>query len=380
MSRVRKPFVLATYDTSLGAGRFSSDWVPTLNQQARTYPEAVGPFKILNFGHGGWTSNDLLAGVNDVIKLQPTHVWTELGAINDCVDFGGGPAVSLATKNANNLSMLNQIIAGVPGVDITVMTMSSVSVSQTARTTLATYYAAEMTLAAGLGLRTLDLYAGWPKPLDSSLTYGATPFVSNPGNVAGLVDGCTFDPTHAGSNIILSGDLFEGQVATDGDGVVLGTQPFVGVQHFEVLIGNNTAGGRPYIGAAAHGINVNRLLGSEAYGVGIDAGGGVSGGPGGSVPFSFLKGDVVGVDLDYPNHRIRWTKGAVVSAWFDITTVCSFGPVYPAVGFYYTNTWFSGHFNVDGDGLHPLWPAVSQYSYPSWVALVRSLMAAYWPN
>lgn len=169
--QVLKPFVLACYDTSLGAGRLSADWVPTLNAAIRTYPEAKGPVRILNMGHGGWTSNDLLAGTQDVINLQPSHILTELGAINDCFDGGSGPAVSLATKNANNTSMINGWKSAIPGVDITVMTMSSVSAIQTGRSQLATYYAAELTLATSLSVRGQDNYANWPKPLAQNLTY-----------------------------------------------------------------------------------------------------------------------------------------------------------------------------------------------------------------
>lgn len=171
MTQVLKPLVLVCTGTSLTAGRLSADWVARLNAAARAFPEAKGPVIIYNMGHGGWTSTDLLADAPNVVALKPTHILAEGGAINDCFDIGAGPAVSRATHNANNAAMINLWKSAIPGVDITLQTMSSVSPNQTGRTLLATYYADEMATAAALGVRADNNYANWPKPLPQALTY-----------------------------------------------------------------------------------------------------------------------------------------------------------------------------------------------------------------
>lgn len=163
---------VAITGTSLVSGRLSADVVPTLAREAPTFPECVGPIAIFNLGHGGWTSTDILASLPTIIALQPGFVFIDTGSINDCFDSGGGPQVSLVTHDANLTSIITGLQTGIPGVDLTVMTMSPVSTSIAAgRPLLATYYAHDLSVAAGLGIRTMDNYAGWVNPLPDALTY-----------------------------------------------------------------------------------------------------------------------------------------------------------------------------------------------------------------
>lgn len=158
--------------TSLTTGRLSADWVPTLLREARTYPECVGPFQIWNMGRGGWTSTDILANVPNIVALQPAYVLTESGSINDCFDGGSGPAVSLSTHDSNLTSIITDLRSGIPDVDVTIQTMSPVSTSiASGRPDLATYYAHDLSVSAGLSAPTIDNYAGWVNPLPEALTY-----------------------------------------------------------------------------------------------------------------------------------------------------------------------------------------------------------------
>ena len=163
---------VAITGTSLVTGRLSADVVPRLAQEAPTLPECLGPVVIFNEGRGGWTSANILANVPVIVSLQPAVVFIDTGSINDCFDSGSGPQVSLVDHDANLTSIINDLRSGIPGVDLTVMTMSPGSTSIAAgRPQLATYYAHDLSVAAGLSVRTMDNYAGWVKPLPDALTY-----------------------------------------------------------------------------------------------------------------------------------------------------------------------------------------------------------------
>jgi len=378
--QIRKPFVLACYDTSLGAGRLSADWVPRLNGIIRGFPEAKGPVVIHNMGHGGWTSNDLLAGVGDVVALKPSHIFTEGGAVNDCPDFGSGPAISRTTHNANNTAMLGAMLAGIPGVDITLMTMSSVSPSQTARSQLGTYYADEIATATGLGLRVLDNYTGWPKPLDPLKTYGATPFAITPtAGFSGLIGTATFDAGAVGPGMVLSADLLTATSngSHSGSGMMVkGNTALTGKAHFEVTV---ASAADTVIGIANAAAPVTSYPGSTTDGVGYFPGSGnVAGGS--NAGFTVPPGGVLGVEVDTVAQKVFFMKGALRSSGTDISGIA--GPVFAAVGVDNGNPGNGGtaKFSVEGDGLHPIWlGAVDTYLFPNVVTLVRSLMAAWWP-
>lgn len=167
---VRTPFVLAIIGSSLTTGRLSADWVPTLQHDLPLQPEAKGPIRIYNRGHGSMASDWLLTQAQAIADLNPTHVLTEGFAINDCVDFGTGPYQTRAQHIANIQASV-AIWRTHPDVDITIQTMSSVSAAvAVGRPALADYYADELALGATLGLRAIDNYAGWPKPLDPAFT------------------------------------------------------------------------------------------------------------------------------------------------------------------------------------------------------------------
>lgn len=163
------PFVLALTGTSESTGRLSAFPVglrPQLSRDLPVQPEAVGQVIVLDKGHGGWTSNDILLEAPDIAALRPNHILAEAGDINDCVDFGGGPAITRAQKVLNMQAAVAIWRGAIPGVDITFQTMNPVSaVGAAVRPTLSDYYADTMVQAASLGLDSIDNYAAWPKPL-----------------------------------------------------------------------------------------------------------------------------------------------------------------------------------------------------------------------
>jgi hypothetical protein len=169
---VRAPFVLAVTGTSLSTGRLSADWVPTLERELRVVPECKGPLRgILNMGHGGWTSADILANAPLISALKPTHILFEGGAINDCVDTGAGPAISRGQHIANIIAMIAEWRARTPNSILTLQTMSSVSASMTIRPNLADFYADEIATAAAQSVAYIDHFPFWPNPLNAALTY-----------------------------------------------------------------------------------------------------------------------------------------------------------------------------------------------------------------
>lgn len=171
---IRKPFALALLGSSLTTGRLAADWVPTLQREIILQPEAKGPVRLYNRGHGSMDSAWGLTQAQAIADLGVSHVLFEGFAINDCVDFGAGPDQTRAQHIANIQGMVAIWRAANPDVDLTIQTMSSVSAAVAAgRPALADYYADELATGATLGIRTMDNYAGWPKPLDPALTNGA---------------------------------------------------------------------------------------------------------------------------------------------------------------------------------------------------------------
>lgn len=172
MTSVRKPFVLGITGSSLATGYLSADWVPKLANELMGYPEATGPITVLNMGHGGWTSADILAAAPNLSARKPSHILFEGGGINSSVVVGGVPAVSRAQHILNVQAMVAEWQANIPGVDLTIQTMNPVSAEGAAlRPNLADYYADEIATGTTLGIRTLDHYAAWPKPLDPALSH-----------------------------------------------------------------------------------------------------------------------------------------------------------------------------------------------------------------
>jgi hypothetical protein len=173
---VRQPMVICFYGTSLTTGRLSSRWVERLMEQLRAQPEAVGPIIIRSMGRGSQTSVWGKDNAHLIANLRPTHIVSEGFAINDCA-----MGVSQADHLTNMGLMRATWVADNPGVKITWMTMSSVGgAGATGRSSLAAYYADEMTFATSNGDAKIDNYlgaasppgpsGGWPKPLPTALT------------------------------------------------------------------------------------------------------------------------------------------------------------------------------------------------------------------
>lgn len=401
---IRREMVVAILGSSLTTGRLSGNWVPQLTREACAYPEARGPIRILDLGKGGRTSLDGLAQAPLITGLRPTHILTEGYGINDCFNTGSGPAVSPATHIADIQSFVNQWLAGIPGVNITLQTMSSVSYYQTARTALAAYYADELATATGLGISTLDNYSGvaggpaggWPKPLNGLLTDGVFLDPYGPPSGYSLWDyPVAFDPTKTNANLALSGGV--NQIATSIASINSPARSLtgapVGVGAGKFYFGWRQTGD-PAFTVAGTSVGVQTATGSlgngKFIGSDVDSWGYANNGElrnsGGSVPYgpSWGIGDFIGVCFDgthlyfakngvYVGNPVAGTGGVNVYSGPDPS-----GPLFPAVSLSTTD---SGDFvTLFGDGLHPNWAgAVDTYLYPNIVAWLRAKMLAFWP-
>lgn len=170
MARILPPFVPLFLGSSLTTGRLASDWVPRLDAELKDQPEAIGPYSIINAGKGSQNSAWGVTQIDLICATKPTHILMEGFAINDCIDFGSGPAISRADHITNITTMVTAFQARIPGIDITIQTMSPVSVAGApSRPQLAAYYADEVALAATLGVHSLDNYTRWTTGLAADL-------------------------------------------------------------------------------------------------------------------------------------------------------------------------------------------------------------------
>lgn len=382
---VLRPFVLALLGTSLTTGRLSADWVPKLVRELQTYPEAKGPITILNMGKGSQTSTSWgVPQASLIADLRPNHILTEGFAINDCVDTGGGPAVSRATHSTNLQSMIQLWKAQIPGVHIGVQTMNPVSLpNQAQRPLLADYYADEVVVAALEAVDLIDNYAGWPKPLPQALTNG----VGGPKDFS-TWGGGTWNPAGKNANVALTGADLVATVAGATIGAVLGvTAVSAGLHYFEATVGN--VGGGVCIGVGAAGMSLanGSYVGIDVNGLGYRSDGTLltNAGAVGALG-AYTTGDVIGVARA---HALGTTWFSKNGAWLngDPATLTggyagSVVTVYPAASAVGGGS-VSGAFNTLqtlGDGLHPIFTgAVDTYLYPNVLAWVRARMAAHWP-
>lgn len=177
---VLPPFVLGLFGTSLTSnGRLSADWPQHLQRDLQQAPEAFGPITVIDWGKGSTASDWAVANAFQLATLRPSHILTEGFSINDAVDAGSGPAVSIADHDANVTNFVGQFRAARADVDITIQTMNPVSAAGAGlRPNLAAYYARDVVLAGTLGLGLIDNYngqaggpaGGWPKPLPDDMS------------------------------------------------------------------------------------------------------------------------------------------------------------------------------------------------------------------
>jgi hypothetical protein len=174
MAGVLPTLSIALTGSSLTTGRLAAPkqgFRAQLLHDMADQPEAKGQIVIYDEGHGGWTSLDILNNAPRISGLKPTIILAEGGAINDCFDSGGGPAISRAQHNINNTAMINEWKTNTPNSLIFIQTMSSVDATvATARVQLPNYYADEIATATSNGVGYLDHYPAWPAPLSTILT------------------------------------------------------------------------------------------------------------------------------------------------------------------------------------------------------------------
>lgn len=379
MTRVLKPFVLVCIGSSLTTGRLAGpdlSWVPLLARELPDAPEALGPVRVYNMGKGSQNSAWGVTQIDAVTALRPTHILMEGFAINDCIDSGGGAAISRAAHIANITSMVTSWQAQIPGVDITIQTMSPVSPSGAGvRPLLGTYYADEVATAAALGVRILDNYAAWPKPLDPTKTASASG-LALPVTAGYLYqNGVTWNPADKAASVSLSPDLLTA-TATATSGWVRATAALAGTIHFEVTVGA-IAHPHPSVGVATSAMG-GGYVGGVAGTCGLLDDGNVwlAGAFIGAAGFTFSAGDIIGVEVDVPNSRIYFLKGAARSAGFNIASLTG-AAIYPAISL--ISSTVSGKFTPEGDGLHPLFVgALDTWLYPAVKTWARARMAEVW--
>lgn len=368
--------------TSWIGGRLAADCVPVFDRDIRLQPEAKGPVRVFNLGQGGYTSSQILANkIPLALALKPNHVFIDPGHVNSSADTGGGPAVTRAQTVADIQAMVAQLRAGIPGVDLTLCTMHSLSAtSLTIHPAYYDYVEDVKATAAVEGVRVLDTNATWPKPLDPTLTYGAAPFQIAPtATFDPLPDGAGWNTADKSVNVVVGLVDRQALATPAGLGGIRGNTALTGKMHFEVTVDLKT-GSYPYIGIANAVAPLGSYIGQTVDGLALRADGAVyrnnaSLGASGLVPAT---GDVIGVEVDRVANLIYFMKGGFRSAGFDISGVA--GTIYPAMSINTLVTGGTARFTPSGDGLHPLGPgAVDVHHNPAVLQWGRDRMAAFPP-
>lgn len=380
MTRVLDAFTLGWDGSSLGRGRLCGDIDATIAREAETYPEAVGPVSIVNIGQGGSTSADVLARAPRMVNLRPKFIVCEPCAINSCVDFGSGPAVSRPQHIQNMKDIVALYRAGIPGVDITFMTMSTISAEIAAlRPNYDDYSDDERATAALLGVRMLDNKAGWPNPLPIVRTYGG----GWAGLDAGFLDwdaATTWNPADKSADVTLSGGNLVMTSAVTHRAARAITGRSAGKYHFDAVcsgsvgwsvgVGKATAGLGTYVGGDADSYSY--------YYTGDYRNSGSSSG----APPAYGAGDRIGVDVDLGAHKVWFSKNGVAVNGDPIAgtggMTISAGTYYPMVSLGAGGFVTANFTQTPGDGLHPVKKgAVDTYLKPGLTTLIRSLMAGH---
>lgn len=390
-STVLKPFVLLILGSSLSSnGRLSFDWTQKLQKELQQYPEAKGPIQIVNGAKGSQDSAGLLSLIAPYAALRPSHVLMETNSINDAVDSGSGPAVTIANHDANTTASVAALRAARAGVDITIQTMSPVSTAGAAlRPNLAAYYARDVALAASLVTSLNDNYngtatvpGGWAKPLDPLLTNGAAPWlIAATATYSGL--GAQWNPADKAAAISLD---TTGMIITGaGRGAVRANLTATAKLHYEFTFTSGAA--NLSFGLAIAAMDLGGLVGQTSDSIGIFPqgaspalvyryAGGVTTNLG-SAGFVVSDGDTVAMEYDPTAKLVYYMKGGVRTAGLDVSAIGA--ALYPAASSN-SNVSASTKFTNEGDGLHPIFTgALDTYLYPNVVAAMRAKMAAYWP-
>ena len=380
---VRSPFVLALLGSSLTSGRLSGDWVPQLTEDLQTYPEAKGPIRVYNLGKGSQNSAWGVTQVPLIVGLKPTHILFEGFGINDCVDTGGGPAISRAQHIINIQDMINGFKAGIPGVDLTIQTMNPVSAAGAAiRPTLSDYYADEIATGTVESIGTINNYASWPAPLPNFLSYGAA--------IGYSAWGGAWNPADKNANVTLSGSNLVASSTVANCAVRSATAKSSGKQYFDVTIGSPT---NACVGVMTAGSSIadGVWVGSNTGGIGYRADGNTYiGNSVANTKFeTFTTGDVIGVCVDFTLLKVWFSKNGVWQngdpvagvGGFTINAATNYFPAFSG-GNGATAGAGTANFSTvyPGDGLHPLWAGgVNTYLYPTIISYARARMAALWP-
>lgn len=379
MAQVPPTLTLIILGSSLSTGRDAGpdySWASTLLHDLPNYPEAKGPIKVINAGKGSQNSAWGITQTPILSTYRATHVLMEGFAINDCIDFGGGPAISRAAHNANLIQMITDLRSGNAGIDITVQTMSPVSAAGIAtRPQLATYYADEIATAAAQSVGHLDNYATWPHPLPDFLSNGAA--------VGAAAWGGTWNPADQNGAVVLSG----GNLIATGTGVNGAARGTTGLNagkvYFDGVIGDVTG---LSVGIATAGFALGNIPGSTAGSAAVLVDGSMwSGGVYLGNIGPFVAGDQMMQVVDFAALVIYFGRNGV---WLNGDPVRNIGGMPFSAGTYFptihvgnpgvmTNNFATVY---PGDGLHPLWTGgLDTYLYPAVVALMRAKMAAMWP-
>jgi hypothetical protein len=168
---ILRPIAFAFTGTSLTTGRLACpdiSWVPRLMRELRQQPECKGEVIVWNMGKGSQTSDWGRTNAPELSNLRPSHILFEGFGINDCAI---GP-LTLAQSAANFSAMVAEWRGNIPGVDLTHQTMSPASAGDSSRTQLQAYYDQELSLAASLGIPSLNHTPGWA-PITAANTNGA---------------------------------------------------------------------------------------------------------------------------------------------------------------------------------------------------------------
>lgn len=164
-ARIKSIYDIACFGTSFTTKYLSGDWVIALGDALMSRVDR--PVKCYNSGKGSQNSQWGLDNVAEkVLAHNPRAVLMEF-AIN--AEITG---ISRAQEIANLTSLVNQMRARNPLVDITFRTTSPVSAAiQSGRPNLALYRQDVIDLAATLSVRLVDSWPLWPNPMDPAMTY-----------------------------------------------------------------------------------------------------------------------------------------------------------------------------------------------------------------